>query len=196
MPRPSSNKDYQETKFKGIDLAKQVLEEAEFTSCTFIDCDFSDARLKKCLFEECKFDGCNLSLAKLPNSQLIKCKFRNCKLIGVDWMLPNTDMGLELYLEECDLSYCNFSDVDISGSSLIKCKVNEADFSDTIARKVSFEGSDLLKSRFIRTNLSKASFIKAKNYLFNILENNVSQARFSREEVYNLLEATDIVIEE
>ena len=57
----------------------------EYESCTFKNCDFSQADLSNFTFIDCRFELCNLSMAKVRNTGLKSVRFINCKLLGVNF---------------------------------------------------------------------------------------------------------------
>ena len=195
MNQITSNTEYKKQKFRSTTAESSVIKNVEFFNCTFESCDFSETAFHNCIFEECIFVGSNFSNCKFPNTKIDETKFKSCKLIGIDWSLLRTEMGLVLDCEGCDLSYSSFFKVDISNSIFEKCKMHECDFTETKAKKARFKGTDLFKTRFLKSNLMNADFREAQNYFFDIRENRCEKAKFSSPEVLNLLTAFGIVIE-
>ena len=58
-----------------------------------------------------------------------------------------------------------------------------------------FTGSNLKKASFVRTNLKKADFREAKDYYFDLRENNVRGAKFLLHDASILFEAFGVEIE-
>lgn len=190
----SSENSYENKRFSGSEHRKLVLEYAEFSGCTFLDCDISESKFVKCVFENCTFKECNLSLSEFPETRMTDCGFISCKLAGIDWALLSTEMGFELSCEDCDLSYSTFVEVDLSGSTFTDCVMHEIDFTQSSMKKALFKGSDLERTLFDRTDLREANFRQARNYVFDPSKNRCTKAKFDHVEVLNLLKPFGIVV--
>ena len=72
--------------------------------------------------------------------------------------------------------------------------MRETDFFKANLTGCDFENTDLQATRFQNCNLRKASFVGAKNYFVDPVDNNVRQAKFSAPEVLSLLSKFKIEI--
>ena len=191
-----SNKSYDKNKFTDLDFSENLLEESEFTECSFIQCNFTNSTLSSCTFTDCKFEKCIFASTKLFNSSLHTSKFTKCKLMGIDWSKLNTKIGLPLNCLECDLSYSSFANIDISNSVIEYCKIFDVDFTQTIAKKCFFKKSDFENSAFSNTNLIDSDFSESKNYAISIKNNKLKGCKFTYPHVLSLLEIEGIEIVE
>jgi fluoroquinolone resistance protein len=182
-----SSTSYNELHFKKEDFSKQNIELTQFERCIFTKCDFTESIFNKVLFESCKFIDCNFSLVKFPESKILDGYFKDCKLVGIDWGILNTKMGLKIRCIRSDLSFSVFPKIDISGSKFRRCKMYEVTFAETTARKCDFRRSDFVRAVFQKTLLIESDFRHAKNYIFNPAENICTKAKFSFPEAINLL---------
>lgn len=191
-----SNEDYEKLTFKDSVLVDEEFETIVFENCTFTSCDFSNTKFLSCEFVDCIFEKCNLSNTKFPNSVINGDTFQYCKMIGIDFTISNSKLGLELNCTHCDLNYTNFKFLVLAKSIFNNCTLKESDFSNSNCKNVSYEGSDLLNALFSNTDLRESSFIGALNYVFNPNDNKIKDAKFSRSQVLNLLLVYKIKIED
>lgn len=84
--------------------------------------------------------------------------------------------------------------MDIKRTKFISCVMREIDFFKANLIGCDFENTNLLATRFQNCNFKKASFIGAKNYFVDPVDNNVRQAKFSASGVLSLLSKFKIEI--
>ena len=73
--------------------------------------------------------------------------------------------------------------------------LQEVDFTECSAKKVTFDNCDLTDAIFNHTNLKEADFRNARSYTLNPNHNTIRQAKFSAPEVFGLLRDYQITIE-
>jgi len=66
------------------------------------------------------------------------------------------------------------------------------DFRDADMHQADFQNSDLRASLFGGTDLREANFEGALNYVIDVYQNDIKQAKFCRDEAIGLLESLDI----
>ena len=174
--------------FSEEDIQSRVFEECEFINCSFIGCKF-----EKCRFLNCKFIECDLSTIIPMNCQFTEVQFIKCKAIGIDW--TKAQRIKKLSFSECLLNYSNFRLLKLAGIKIIKCEAKEVDFIEVDLSDGDFKNTDFEQSVFFKTNLTKADFSGARNYLIDIKTNTLKKTRFSLPEAMSLLTNLDIIIE-
>jgi fluoroquinolone resistance protein len=189
-----SNTDYENQVFKEINQTQETFDLVTFVECTFVSCDFTESKFVNCRFEDCSFRKCNLSNGKYINSNFIGCKFEGTKMIGIDFTLIGGRLGLILCCKKCDLSYTNFMGVNISKSVFTNCDIKESDLTQANAEYVVFDECDFEKTIVFATDLKNSLFTHCINYAFNPAENRVKGAKFTRENVHNLLLPFGVII--
>ena len=118
-------------KFENKGFQQIPLEEGDYESCTFINCDLSGSDLSDINFFECEFLECNLSLVKLTQTSFREAKFKNCKLLGLHFEECNS-LILSLSFEGCSLDLCSFNKLKLKNTlfknkNLVGCiaKINK-----------------------------------------------------------------------
>lgn len=188
--------EFQDQKFKNLDLPKLVLKGKEFQGCTFISCKFPEVTLEKCTFADCTFKKCDLSLATVPGSRFRNVTFENTKMLGIDWLDAKWLPGFSsITLVECGINYSTFTGLDLRKITLVKCIAREVNFENTNLSEADLQETDFSGSRFAGTNLSKANLIGATNYDIDVTNNNVKQAKFALPEAIALLHSLGITLE-
>ncbi len=194
-----SNGFYLDETFRNVDAAKAAVDSAEFHDCIFRDCTFTEAELKHCRFVGCQFVTCDLSLAQLDGSVVSAVVFEQCRLLGVNWAALNwmaPTLGFAFSFKECALSHGTFIGLALPKLQMIDCTATDVDFREANLSGASFKGSDLAKSLFQQTNLTKADLRSARNYRISPLDNTLTKARFAMPEAMALLYALDIQLTE
>ena len=102
----SSQEDFTDQHFDGVDAKKALFEEKIFENCTFSKCNFSSTNFKQSKFLDCRFEHCDLSNMEIRGASLRSVNFSDCKLIGVNW--TNASAISHLVIENCILNYSNF----------------------------------------------------------------------------------------
>lgn len=176
-----------------------VYQSIYYNDCHFQNCIFESCEWSNCQWLNCQFTDCKFVQFKSTDSQMKQSFFKNCELIGIDWftLLPK---GVFQYpieaFESCLLKYCVFTVLDLSnyqfsGNRMLACQFTECDLT-----KSSFKNCELKQTLFTHCNLSHADFTDAKGYEINPLINKLQAARFSKPEVYRLIEYLPIQITE
>lgn len=166
----------------------------EYENCTFEQCDFSQAELSSVDFIDCKFSGCNLSLAKLNNTGFKSCEFTDCKMTGLDFH-PCNDFLFAVSFKACYLDYSSFFKKKMKKSIFTDCSMKETDFTEVDLSGARLDNCNLDQAVFVRTNLEKADFRTAYNYLFDPAQNKMKGAKFSLNGLPGLLTEFGIVVE-
>jgi uncharacterized protein YjbI with pentapeptide repeats len=96
---------------------------------------------------------------------------------------------------ECDITLCYFNWLNLKNISFEKSKVLESEFYGTTLESVNFTFCDLKDSIFEKTNLKKAIFTWAINYIIDPNINFFYKTKFSKDNVIWLLNNLDIIIE-
>lgn len=165
-----------------------------FTQETFDACDFTQCNLTFSKFLECKFQKCNFALVKFDGSRLQEVEFINCKFVGVNFGKCDP-LFLKMKLKDCLIDTSNFSDLDLKGTHFQNCMIRDTHFINTKLVEASFVGCDLRGSTFHNTDLSRANFQTAINYSISPLTNKLQKAKFSKPEVFSLLDHFDLILE-
>lgn len=196
MLNPKTSEYYNQN-FTDIQFSKNELDEVEFDNCTFKNCDFSETHFKHCKFIECHFFQCNLSNIKIGYSRFNEVFFEHCKMLGIDWTKaywPNLALASPLKFSECILNDSSFYGLKLSELQLEFCKLQDVDFREGDFSQSNFRNSDFSYSLFNNTKLIETDFSDASNYNIDIFNNNIKQAKFSRDQALNLLAGLDIEI--
>ena len=132
---------------------------------------------------------------KIEKTKLQNVYFHGCKISGVNFSVVNT-LLLKVRFEDCLISECNFTALQLQETGFRNCRIHNCDFYQAILTGADFSGSDLKDSLFENTDLSKANFSEARNYIINPLTNKIKKARFSLPEAMVLLNSFEIILEE
>jgi uncharacterized protein YjbI with pentapeptide repeats len=184
--------------FKHVDLKTETLEEVEFSECTFIRCDFSEAVLRNCRLIDCAFEKCVLRLTEVPGSTCARVRFRECDLPGVNWSDADwsgwaTKTG-SLSFDNCNLRYCIFFGLTLTDFTLTDCNAHEVNFAEATLKGADFSGTDFSGTVFLRTDLTEANFAGATRYTLNLDDNITTDAKFALPEAIRLLHTLDIIL--
>lgn len=195
MHKIENNKQYFDLSFDRQSSPFLLLDHTEFEDCEFNDCDFSEAIFTHCKFLNCTFNRCNLSLIKIPYSHLFEVNFIDCKLVGIDWTQaswPAFHLCAELKFTRSILNDCSFFGLILNELQLDECKLLDVDFREGDFSNALMSYCDFSNSLFMHSNLQHVDFTESTNFSINILENNVSNAKFSRYEALSLLDSLNI----
>lgn len=186
---------YFDLTFNQLDVPETLLREVEFEACTFRECDFSSARWQYCRFINCQFIACNLSVVDLTGSRLFGVSFTDSKLIGIDWTKANWPiyhLDFELSFQRCLLNDASFFGLTLHELQMAGCRLHDVDFREGDFRQSVLTDCDFTASQFMRTNLQQADLTDSHGFALNVLENQVTGAKFSRYEALVLLESLGI----
>jgi fluoroquinolone resistance protein len=193
MIHPFNLSTYYQKVLADIILAKGSIKDKEFEECCFIKLNLTDYKIEQCKFINCSFENCILSAIKPGNSSFNEVDFKECKVIGCDWTLAKKTDSLSFCNSQ--ISYSNFRFLKLPKLKLISCIAKETDFTEADLSEGDFTATDFEGAIFFKTNLIRANFKKARNYLIDIKSNNISKAKFSYPEAMNLLKSLDITVE-
>jgi len=171
----------------------EQLPKAEYSCCTFYNCNFENSDLSNITFSECDFVSCNLSNVSVMHATFNNVTFKDCKLVGVLFQNCN-DFLLALNFRDCTLNLSSFFQLKINNTAFLNCKMHHVDFTESEAKNTSYFNCDLKSAIFDNTNLEKADFLKAHNFLINPSINQVKNAIFSKENCFGLLSTFNIRI--
>lgn len=190
---------YEGERFTGGGAPGATLTAIEFTDCTFERLALSGATFRHCRFTDCRFTSCDLSLVRLPNCYLTRVTFVRSKLIGIDWTAAAaTDAARALFaagFEHCTLDYGNFHGLPLTGAALVACSLREATLTEADLSGADCHDSDFAGATFLRTNLTGANLIDARDLVIHPLSNSLHGARVSLPTAIALLAALDIIVE-
>ncbi|WP_413111734.1 pentapeptide repeat-containing protein [Thaumasiovibrio sp. DFM-14] len=193
--RIESNKQHFEETFNQQTLLSADISVTEFEQCEFNHCDFSSTTFSHCKFINCSFNHCNLSLIKISHSRFFEVEFTECKIIGVDWTKaywPPYHLDSELKFNQCILNDSSFFGLTLHELNLTHCKLHEADFREGDFPNSSMQNCDFTNSLFMRTNLQNVDFTESWNFTIDVLQNKITNAKFSRYEALSLLDSLEI----
>lgn len=189
---------YSEESFKRLEQPNAEIRGAEFEDCKFSRCDFSNTAFQHCRFIDCEFEDCNLKMASVEDCVFVRVQFRKTELAGINWTIANWNEWASkmnsIAFEECDLKYGVFHGLELKKLKLKNCFVREANFAEANLSEGDFEGSDFAGAVFLKTDISKANFVGAKNYSLNLNDNKSKGAKFSLPEAVRLLYPLNIVL--
>jgi uncharacterized protein YjbI with pentapeptide repeats len=136
---------------------------------------------------------------KVPNARFIDTAFKSCKLLGIDWTTAGDTTVSRLFFSvrfnECILNYDVFFGMPLKRTKFIGCEIHEVDFREADLSEAVCTASDFAGSKFRDTNLAKADFRNATNYVIDPTVNVVKKARFSLPEAVSLLKGFDVRVE-
>ncbi|MFC1589386.1 pentapeptide repeat-containing protein [Pseudomonadota bacterium] len=187
--------EYLSKSFNGLCLTSENISSKKFDSCTFKDCDFSEANLNDSKFIDCTFIKCNLSIAKIDNCKFSDVVFEECKLIGIDWISvawPQIALCSPVKFYKCIINDCIFFGLSLEELVIEQCKAHDVDFREGNFTDSNFTYTDFSNSMFNKTNLTGVNFTEAFNYNIDIHFNEIKRAQFSRHEAIRLLDSLDI----
>lgn len=186
---------YYDDVFSDVDISGMSFSDIEFEECLFRHCQLSEAVFRNCKFLNCTFEQCNLSLVKWHYSRLSELEFIDCKLVGSDWTQadwPVYRRDAELTFKRCIMNDNSFFGLTLHGLKVADCKLHDADFRESDLTESVMTGCDFTNALFQRTNLNEADLTDSTAFNINVLENKVTDAKFSRFEALALLESLGI----
>lgn len=195
MPLEDDKDEYWSQTFTGEDFSGLEISSKEFEGCVFRDCNFTDAILNRCNFVDCEFTKCNFSVATIKYSKFSEVEFVESKLIGINW--ANIDLSKLVFntpikFYKCVINDSSFFGLKLQELVLEECKAHGVDFREGDFSRANFTHTDFTSCLFGSTNLTEADFSEATDYDIDILNNIITQAKFSRFEAVRLLDGLDI----
>jgi len=191
----SEASEYLYQSFTVLNLSGKEVYSKEFDSCTFKECDFTNALLNQCKFIDCHFVKCNLSVVSIKGSKFLEVDFDDCKVIGVDWTKacwPSLELSSSIKFHKCIVNDSSFSGLSMSELVLEECKAHDVDFRGGNFSEGNFTYTDLSNSLFGKTNLTGANFAEAINFTIDVYKNEIKRAKFCRYEAMSLLEGLGV----
>lgn len=183
--------------FTGLDLSGQSLKDIEFESCSFIDCNFTDAVLRGVRLIECSFTDCRLNHVKLPSARFRGVVMERCKAVGINWTTvewSRLSRSSELTFRQCVLTESVFFGLSLEDLVMQSCKAHAVDLREAQLKNADLSFTDFSDALFGRTNLTGADFTEATNFDIDVLNNVMKASKFSRLEAARLLAGLDIEI--
>lgn len=177
----------QEETFEKIDFSTDSLEIAEYEYCTFKNCNFESINLREAKFIDCHFLDCNLSLIQLYNTSIQNCTFTRCKMLGIQFPQANP-FALSFSFNACILDHSNFYGLKLNKTIFTHCRMHQVDFESTELKEAAFQHCDLLGAKYYRTHLEKSDFLESVNFVIDPEQNFIKGAKFSTDQLANLLE--------
>jgi fluoroquinolone resistance protein len=186
------SKEYFKETFSSENPLPDSIVDVLFENCLFSSYDFKHIKLVHAKFIDCTFKNCDLSNVSLATTRLRSCIFETCKILGVQW-IHCSDFTSPSF-NECNLSYGNFTGLNLKKNHFVNCSMMEADLSGADLSECNFSQCDFLNARFQDTNIMKANFQGAFNYLIDPIHNKVKGAKFSLPEAMGLLKGLGVII--
>lgn len=180
--------------FDRMDFAAAPLPKGEYEGCSFRSCHFSGSDLSGIRFIDCEFVDCDLSNANLKNASLQDVRFGGCKMLGLHFE-KCAAFGFSVSFRSCQLSHSSFYGMKLSKTLFADCRLAEVDLTGADLNNSVFDQCDLLNASFENTNLEKADFRTAYNYIIDPELNRIKGARFSLPAVTGLLTKYQIKID-
>lgn len=188
-----NHQSYTGETFKHLDLHSATLEGVDWSECTFIRCELSEAVLRNCRLMDCDFQNCVLRMTEVPGCTFARVRFRECDLPGVNWSGWATKTG-SLSFDGCNLRYCIFVGVTLTDFTLTDCNAQEVNFAEATLTGAQFNGTDFNGAIFLHTDLTEANFAGATRYTLNLNDNTTTDAVFALPEAIRLLHYLDITL--
>lgn len=169
------------------------LAKAEYENCHFIQCTFNEINLNNYSFSECVFEGSDLSNVKIANTSFKDVQFRQSKLLGLKFEEVNPFL-LSVLFESCSLNFASFYKVILKGTNFSNCSLQEVDFSGTDLTDSTFDNCDFSGAIFDLANLKNVNFRTSYNFSIDPSRNQLTKAKFSKENCLGLLNNLKIKI--
>lgn len=179
--------------FKNINFTENTLQKAEYDNCSFTNCNFTGTDLSSITFLECIFDTCNFSNANIKHTIFRDAEFTDCKLTGLQFQDCNPFL-LSFNFTNCQLQFASFYKLKLKGTKFTNCNLHQANLTETNFMGALFDHCDFKHVVFERTNLSMADLSTSENFILNPENNTIRHAKFSKENVFGLLQHYQIDI--
>ncbi len=196
----SSDTEFNKVDYKNVEIKESRVQMKEFTSCTFVKCNFNGTYFQRCRFRDCTFVACDLSLINVKDSTFLNTRFAESKLIGINWTQSEWAAGSLLAkpvdFQNCVLNFSSFMGLNLTKVIMVNCVAHEVSFEDANLTYADLSGTDFENSRFANTNLTGADFSTATNYMISPALNTLKKTKFSLPEAMSLLRNLDIILDE
>jgi uncharacterized protein YjbI with pentapeptide repeats len=100
----------------------------------------------------------------------------------------------EVSFDTCVLNLSSFYQIKGKKTKFSSCSLHEVDFTEADFSEATFDDCDLAGALFDQTNVSKADFRSAFNYVIHPSLNQIKKAKFSQDGLAGLLQGFDIHI--
>lgn len=188
---------YQAQVFQAMDPGA-LLQNTEYSDCTFRNCRWAGVRVQNCSFLGCTFDHCSFSgvvfsFCLMQDAWLLGSVFRSMAWGG----LQGRSAIVQPFgkVKNCAFQYNEFSGMGLAGFDFSAASFSECVFDDCKLAGASFYGVPLGRTQFSRCDLRDADFRAAEGYAIDPAANQMKGARFSFPDVVALLGSTGIRIE-
>jgi fluoroquinolone resistance protein len=179
----------EDQKFK----ACSTLVKAQYDNCHFIQCAFNDLNFNNFIFSECIFESCDLSNVKISNTSFKDVQFVQCKLLGLKFEEANPFL-LALTFIACTLNFASFYKLILKSTLFENCSIQEVEFSGADLTDSIFDNCDFIYSIFDGTILKNVNFRTSYNFSIDPSRNQLTKAKFSKENCLGLLNHLKIEI--
>lgn len=180
--------------YNSLNFSDSPLNQGEYESCIFRNCNFEYADFSGFKFNDCEFIDCNMSMAKLNSAAFRDVFFKDSKMLGLAFDSCN-EFGLSFRFENCLLSNSIFYKLSLRRTVYKDCILHETDFSEADLRNAVFLNCDLSGTVFDRSNLEQTDFRTAYGFSFNPENNKMKGAKFSPSNLSGLLLHHKIIID-
>jgi uncharacterized protein YjbI with pentapeptide repeats len=174
-----------------VDFTVQPIHQDSFESYKFTNCQFSD--IAGIDFTDCSFIRCNLSNAAVKACKMQDIEFIDCKLLGVNFF-ETKDFGFSVRFENCVLDYASFDNKKLNKSVFINCRLQYTNFTQADLSKSKLVNCDLSGALFYQTNLTGVDFTSSQNFDIDPTSNRIKKAKFLSADLAGLLTKFDIII--
>lgn len=192
MVKIQSDAEYIDREFDSIDLKEVLISQSEFQRCDFNRCDLSQSVFTDCRFDDCTFQSCDLSLIKFKEVHLRNSTFIGSKLVGIDWTGVAKTFSADF--SDCVLNLSNFSAMNLKKRKIVNCIAHEVSFAESNMTESNCRLTDFAGSVFSKTNLTRADFTDARNYIIDVRANTTTKMKLSLPEALSLLQTLGIII--
>ena len=173
--------------------ASTNLAKAEYENCHFFQCSFNELNLNNFIFSECIVEACDLSNVKIANTSFKDVQFIQCNLLGLKFEEVNPFL-LNVSFHNCTLNFASFYKLTLKSTLFENCSLQEVDFSGTDLSDSTFDNCDFSASIFDGTILKNVNFITSFNFSIDPSRNQLTKAKFSKENCLGLLNHLKIEI--
>ncbi len=195
-----SGGEYVGAEFSGV----QAIAGAVYHNILFAQCTFDQAKLTGVTFSACEFDECTIIASDLSLTDLTDCVFKETRLagsrsVGVNWTKtrwPDKPLEPPIQFTESILDYSIFTGLNLRDLVMRDCRAHDVDFSECDLNSAVLDGTDLTGARFVDTNLSRVSLLRATNYFIDPVTSRVKGAVVDVPEGLSILKAIGVRIEE
>ena len=190
---------FEEQEIKDKQYEDENFENYEFIECDFTGCQFLNVKLSNCKFKNCRFSNCVIGNSTFLYCEAKNLEFVNSVLIGVIWNDLKAN-GIETAtifrsMKSCTIKYNYFTNLKLVKYDFRGSQFDESYFEECKLTDSKFNGVNLHGTKFIRCDLSGADFRDALEYVIDIADNKLKNAKFSFPEVVSLLSSLNIIID-